>query len=80
MINTVNVLNHRISQNIEITPESEKQGFVTDTTETSTQITSVPVVPGGLVEEPPFPGNLKICSSNHGGGTLTATTTRTVTV
>jgi hypothetical protein len=32
------------------------------------------VVPDGLVEYPPFPGNLKICSSNHGGGILRSVT------
>jgi hypothetical protein len=32
------------------------------------------MVPSGLVEYPPFPGNLEICSSNHGGGNLLITT------
>ncbi len=40
----------------------------------STQIISELVVPGGLVEKSPFPGNLKILSSNHGGGNLTTLT------
>jgi hypothetical protein len=47
---------------------------VTDARYHSTQITSELVVPSGLVEQPPFPGNLEICSSNHGGGNLTTTT------
>jgi hypothetical protein len=45
----------------------------TEATQTSTQIISELVVPGGLVEYPPFPGNLEICSSNHGGGNLPTT-------
>jgi hypothetical protein len=35
-----------------------------------TQITTELVVPGGLVEEPSFLGNLKIHGSNLSGGTL----------
>ncbi len=57
------------------------RAIVTGATQISTQITSKLVVPGSLVEYPPFPGNLKIYSSNLGGGNLlTITTTHPHTI